>query len=470
MAVRLSSPQGRLALSASILGSGMAFLDSTAVQVALPAIESELGAGFAGLQWILGAYLLALSACVLPGGALGDRFGRKRVFLVGLGAFALASAACALAPSLALLVLARALQGLGAALLVPASLALLQGGFASEERGRAIGLWSGCSGLATVVGPLLGGWLVDAGSWRLVFWVNPALALVTALVAARWAPESRDMQAKRLDPAGSALAVLALGGLVLALTEGPARGWSHPAVLAGALACALSAPAFVLVESRAAAPMLPLRLFRSRRFAAITLASVPVYFALGGALFLLTLELQRVLGYSALAAGGALAPISLCLLVLSPLAGRLAERFGPRPLLTLGPLVAAAALVGLARVHAGSRYAPELLPGVLVLGLGLGLTVAPLTATAMGALEDARAGLASGVSNAVARAAQLVAVALLPLAAGLSGIERIGGEAFTQGVSRALQIAAGALVVAAGIAWLALGGPLAQPGRESETR
>lgn len=460
MQLRYQSARGRLALAASILGSGMAFLDSTAVNVALPAIEAELDTGFAGLQWIINAYLLALAALVLPCGALGDRLGRRRIFLIGLVWFGAASALCGAAPSGATLIAARAIQGIGAALLVPASLAMVQGAFVPEDRGPAIGAWSGFSGLSTIIGPLLGGWFVDAVSWRLVFLINPVLALVTALLAWRWVPESKDARPRRLDPAGTLAAAIALGGVVFALIEGPELGWTHPAIIGSGAAGLLGSAGFLIAEQRAADPMLPLAFFRRRRFAGVTAATVPVYFALGGVMFLLTLQLQRVLGYSALMAGASLAPVTLMLLVLSPPAGRLASRVGPRLPLTVGPLIAAAGVAAMSIIDAEASYVRHVLPGVLVFGLGLGLTVAPLTATAMAALEDAHAGLASGVSNAVTRAAQLLAISTLPLLAGLSGIERVGGERFSEGFARAAWIGAGIMCLGAAVAFATVRGRL----------
>ena len=457
------SSRGRLALAASILGSGMAFLDATAINVALPAIERDLQTGFAGLQWILNAYLLALASLVLPAGALGDRYGRRRVFLIGLAAFAAASVLCGLAPGTGVLVAARVLQGVSAALLVPASLAMVQGAFEPDDRSEAIGAWSGFSGLSTIVGPILGGWFVDTASWRLVFLINPALALGAGYLAWRWMPESRDERRRGLDPAGTVAAAAGLGGIVFALIEGPDTGWTHPMVAVPGLAGAASLAAFVAIERRVRDPMFPLGFLTRMRFAGVTAASVPLYFSLGGVMFLLALQLQRVLGYSALAAGASLAPVTLMLLVLSPLAGRLASRVGPRLPLTAGPLVAAAGVALLSRVEPGTSYAATVLPAVLVFGLGLGATVAPLTATALAALEDEHAGLASGVSNAVTRGAQLLAIAILPLAAGLAGIDRVGGEAFSAGFGRAMWIGAAVMVAGSLIALATIRGPL-QPG------
>jgi EmrB/QacA subfamily drug resistance transporter len=466
MRLRYRSARGRFALIASILGSGMAFVDATAVNVALPAIEADLRTGFAGLQWILNGYLLALASLVLPGGSLGDRYGRRRVFLAGLIGFTAASVLCGLAPTAGVLIGARVLQGIAAALLVPASLAMVQGAFEPDDRSEAIGAWSGFSGLSTIVGPLLGGWLVDAISWRLVFLINPLLAIAAGVMAWRWMPESKDERARRLDPWGTLAAAASLGGTVFALIEGPEMGWNHPTVFLCGLAGVVGLAAFVIIEQRVHDPMLPLGFLRRMRFAGVTMATVPVYFALGGVMFLLALQLQRVLGYSALAAGASLAPVTLMLLVLSPPAGRIASRIGPRLPMTAGPLVAAVGVALMSNVDAHATYAQTVLPAVLVFGLGLGFTVAPLTATAMAALEDQHAGLASGLSNAVTRAAQLLAISVLPLAAGIAGIDRVGGETFSEGFARAMWI--GAAVMSAGgiIACATIRGPL-QPDRRA---
>ena len=432
----------------------MAFLDGTAVNVALPAIETDLHTGFAGLQWVLNGYLLALAALVLPGGSLADRFGRRRIFLTGVVWFAAASALCGIAPSIGFLIAARVMQGVGAALLVPASLALVQGSFHPENRSEAIGAWSGYSGLSTIIGPLLGGWFADAISWRLVFLINPILAVVTAFIVLRWAPESKDARARKLDVAGALTAMVGLGGVVYALIEGPDIGWNQPAILGAAATGVGGIIGFVIVELRSPDPMLPLGFFRRARFSGVNAASILIYFALGGVMFLLTLQLQQVLGYSALAAGASLIPVTLLVLVLSPLAGRLASRAGPRLPMTAGPLIAAAGMAMMSRIGAGATYSGTILPAVVVFGLGLGLTVAPLTATAMSALDDEHAGLASGVSNAVTRMAQLLAISVMPFVAGLSGLDMVGGGAFSEGFRRATWIgaaimAAGALVAAA---------------------
>ncbi|MCY1017787.1 DHA2 family efflux MFS transporter permease subunit [Pyxidicoccus sp. MSG2] len=444
--VAYASKQGRGVLLASVLGSGMAFLDGTAVNVALPAIGRELGGGMSGLQWAVDAYLLTLGAWVLTGGALGDAWGQRRVFLVGLVAFAAMSVLCGLAPGVWTLALFRAAQGVGAALLVPASLALLRTSFAEADRQRAVSAWAGLSGVTTAVGPLLGGWLVDAGSWRMVFFLNVPVGALAVWVALRHVPNDAPTgDAHRLDFAGSTTAALGLGGVIYALIEGPAHGWNAPAILAAVGGTALLV-AFVFVEARQRHPMLPLTLFHSRTFSGANLTTLAVYFALGGAIFLVVLALQQQLGYSALAAGAALLPITLLMLALSPVVGRLAGRIGARPLMTVGPVLAGVGLALLTLMRQGGSYVSTVLPGVIVLGLGLAITVGPLTAVVLGAVEDRYAGIASGVNNAVARIAGLLAVALLPLLGGLSG--SIGTD-FLEGTRRALWVSAGLCFVGA---------------------
>lgn len=440
-------------LLAAVLGSGIAFLDSTVVNVALPAIDADLGAGLSGLQWVVDGYLLTLSAFLLLGGSLGDLYGRRRVFVVGLVGFALASVACGAAPTTATLILARALQGLAAALLVPGSLAMISASFAEEDRSEAIGAWAGLTGVASAVGPLLGGWLVGAASWRLVFLINPPIAAVAAVVALRRVPETRDdTSGRRVDLPGAVIAAVALGGITYALIEGPVRAWTDPLVVATAVAGALALVAFVVVEARSADPMLPLGVFRSRQFTGANLTTFAVYAALGGALFLVVLQLQTVLGYSPLAAGAALLPITVLLLLLSPAAGRVADRIGPRRPMTLGPLVAAAGLALLASVARGSGYLTGVLPGVVVFGLGLAATVTPLTSAALAAVDRRSAGIASGVNNAVARVAGLLAVALLPVVSGLAA-QGLDPDTFTAGYRRALLLAAGLCALGGVVSW-----------------
>jgi EmrB/QacA subfamily drug resistance transporter len=452
----------------------MVFLDGTATNVALPAIGSDLSVGFSGFQWIVNGYLLPLGALLLLGGSMADLYGRRRIFLIGTVGFAAASALCGFAQTASQLVLFRIIQGVAAALLVPASLAMLQGEFAQEERGRAIGAWSGFSGLSTIVGPLLGGWLVDSVSWRWIFFINPVLAAAVYWLTVRYVPRSapgeRQERSSRVEPGdepsdrrsldwvGALFAVLGLGGVIFALIEGPGRGWSAPIVWLTGAAGSFFLVAFLVYEAKHESPMLPLRFFRSRRFTGANAVTVFVYFVLSGMFFLLTLELQKVMGYSALEAGAAGTPVTLILLFLSPIAGRFSDRFGPRIPMTLGPLLAAAGVAMLSGVGEGSSYWGGILPALVVFGIGLGLTVAPLTATALSALDDAHAGIASGVNNAIARIAQLLGIPLLPLAAGLSGMEEIAGSEFTEGFARAMWIGAALLVVGAILAWTLLSG------------
>lgn len=459
--VSLGSPRGRLILLASILGSSMPFLDGTAVNVALPAMAAEMATDFAGFQWILNAYFLALSALVLPGGALSDRWGRRVAFQRGAIGFALASALCALAPDSGSLILARTLQGVAAALLVPASLSVIQTSFRPEDRGRAIGLWSGFSGLSTLAGPLLGGWLVDAISWRAIFWLNIPLGIAAVLIGRRAvAPAAPDR--RPLDSVGAVLAAATLGSFVFALTQGPEWGWRHPGVMVAGAGALLGAMGFADVERNQARPMLPFRFFRRRGFVGANLVTLGVYFALSGNFFLLTIQMQRVLGYSALGTGLALSPITFILLVVSPLAGKWGGSRGPRGPLVLGPLVAAAGAILLARVGVGTGYWTHLLPGVVVFGLGISLTVAPLTSAALSAVEDEYSGVAAGVNNAVARSAQLLAIPLLPLLAGISGMESVGGVAFSRGFQAAQVVNAVLLFLTAVAAFLVL-----RPGRQA---
>jgi EmrB/QacA subfamily drug resistance transporter len=449
--VRYASPAGRWVLLATVLGSGIAFLDATVVNVALPTIGQELGAGISTLQWVVNAYTLTLAGLLLLGGSLGDHYGRRRVFVIGVAWFAVASLLCGLAPNAATLVAARALQGVGAALLTPGSLAILEATFHPDDRGAAIGAWSGLSGVTTAIGPFLGGWLVEAVSWRLIFFINLPLAAAVVWVTQRHVPESRDRNATPgLDYLGAALAAVGLAGVIYALTDGPAQGWTSPAILAAGLGGIAALVAFVVVERRSPNPMLPLDLFRSRQFTGANLVTFVVYGALGGALFLLPIQLQRVLGYSPLASGVALIPITVLMLLLSARAGRLAQRIGPRLPMTVGPIVAGVGLALLVRVEPGASYVAGVLPGVLVFSLGLSLTVAPLTSTVLAAASADHAGMASAVNNSVARAAGLFAVAVLPVAAGISGAGALEPDQFDRGF-RVAMLLAGALCAAGGL-------------------
>ena len=449
---RLDQASGRWVLLAAVLGSGMAMLDATVVNIALPALGADLGAGFAGLQWTVNGYTLTLASLILLGGSLGDRFGRRRVFVIGTVWFAVASLLCGLAPDIELLVAARMLQGVGGALLTPGSLALIAASFRSEDRGRAIGAWSGLGGVAGALGPFVGGALVGI-SWRLVFLINLPLAALVVLVALRHVPESRDeLSNPRLDVVGAMLGAVGLAGTTYALVSYGDRGISATVGLA-ALAGAVGLGTFVLVERRSSHPMLPVPVFASRQFTAANLVTFAVYGALGGVFFLLVVHLQVVGGFSPLVAGAALLPVTVCMLVLSARAGALAARIGPRWPMTLGPLVCAAGVLLLRSVGPGASYSADVLPGAVVFGLGLALTVAPLTATALAAAPVRYAGVASGVNNAVARAAGLVAVATLPVLAGLSGDDYRDPVAFRAGFRIAMAASAALLLVGSALAF-----------------
>lgn len=437
--VALRSGRGRWLIVATVLGSGMAFLDATVVNVALPAIGRELGGGLVVQQWVLDGYLLTLSALLLLGGAMGDRYGRRRVFLFGLVAFTLASLACGVASSGGELVVARLVQGIGAAALVPGSLALIDSSIRDDDRGRAIGTWAGMSGVASALGPLLGGWLVDAVSWRWVFFINLPLAAAAVFVTVRHVPESRDLTATgRPDLTGAASVTFGLAGVVYALIEVPAQGWTPLTALAAAVGV-VGLVAFVVVETREPAPLLPMELFRSAQFNGVSLTTLAMYSALSGALFLLSLQLQQTLGFSALEAGLATLPITIIMLLLSPRMGALAQRIGPRVLMTVGPLIAGTGLALMTRVVPGTTYLSAVFPAVVVFGLGLAITVAPLTSTVLASVPEERVGAASGTNNAISRIAGLLAVAVLPLAA---GIHPGSSAALGPGFVRAMEISA----------------------------
>ena len=449
--VRLASPQGKWILLTTVLGSSMAMLDSTVVNVALPRIGRDLDADLAALQWTVNSYMVTLAGLILLGGSLGDHYGRRKVFVVGVVWFAAASLLCGLAPSAGVLVVARALQGVGGALLTPGSLALIQASFHPEDRGRAVGLWSGFGGIGAAVGPFVGGWLVDGPGWRWVFLLNVPLALVCAPIAVRHVPESADGRKHgRFDVLGATLGAVALALVTYALIE--ARQGSLVVVVT-ALAGVAAGVAFVYVEKRRADPMMPPDIFASRQFTAVNLVTLCVYAAFAGFFFLTALQLQVAVGWSALAAGTALLPTTVLMLLFSARSGELGVRIGPRIPLTVGPLLCAAGMLLMLRVGPGASYAADVLPAVLVLGLGMVTLVAPLTATVLASVETSRAGLASGVNNAAARAAGLIAVAALPLLAGMGAEAYRSPEAFDAAFGRAMVWCAGVLVLGAGVAF-----------------
>jgi EmrB/QacA subfamily drug resistance transporter len=408
-----TSREKQLTLLAAVLGTSVVFLDATVTSVALPAIRGDLGGGLAGQQWVTNAYLLTLSSLLLIGGSLGDVLGQKRVFLVGVAGFGIASALCSVASSIPELCVFRAMQGVCAALVTPTALAVIIHVFAEDERAKAIGTWTALSSIVGVIGPFVGGVLIAAGSWRLIFLLNAPLVLVTVTLIARGVPASAsEGSGGRLDFPGAFLAAVALAGSVFAVTEEPARGWS--ALVVGSLAVGvLGAMAFVAREARARAPMLPLRLFRERNFTIGNVATLTAYLGLGGVIFLLPVFLQEVSGYSPVQAGLALLPVTSLMIVLSRRFGALADRIGARVPISLGALVAAGGLLLLARVDQRADYLSEVLPALLVFGLGLAMLVAPLTATVLGAVQEDHAGVAAAVNTTLSRVAQLFAVAVL---------------------------------------------------------
>jgi EmrB/QacA subfamily drug resistance transporter len=449
--------RGRWVIAAAVLGSGIAMLDATVVGIALPAIARSFHSGLGTLQWVVTGYTLTLAGLLLLGGSLGDRLGRRKVFSIGVAWFAVGSAVCGLAPSATALVVARIFQGVGGALLTPASLAILQSSFRPDDRPRAIGAWSGLGGLATAAGPLVGGYLIAAASWRWVFFINLPIAAGVLAIVARHVPESRDPNATgHIDTLGAALAIVFFTGLTYGLIEEPSHGWASPAVLVSLIVAAITGPAFLAVEHAVHSPMLPLGVFASRQFSAANAVTFVVYGALGGTLFLLPVELQLVVHYSPAESGLALLPVTGIMLAFSARSGRLAARIGPRLQMSVGPLVVAGGLLLLTRATHSGSYLAYVLPAVVVFGAGLAITVAPLTATAMGAAPPERAGVASAVNNVVARAAGLIAVAILPLLAGIAGADALRPQHFAPGFRTAMVIggatcAAGGLLAAATI-------------------
>lgn len=448
----MNTPAGRAVVAAATLGSGIAMLDGTVVNVALKTIGEDLDASLAQLQWVSNGYLLSLASLILLGGSLGDRFGRRRVFVWGVAGFALASLLCGVAPNPEVLIAARVLQGVAGALLTPGSLAMIQGAFAPEDRAAAIGAWSGLGSIAAAIGPFVGGALVEYVHWRWIFLINLPLAAVTVVIARRSVPETRDPHASaHFDLAGAVLAAAALGGTTYALIQwgGPLAPW------AGVLAV-VTAVLFLVVEHREREPMLRLDIFRDLTFSASNVMTFLVYGALGAVLFFLTLQLQTVGGYGALAAGLASLPLTICMLFLAARGGALGARIGPRIPMTVGPLVMAGGTLLLLMVGPDVTYWRDVLPGITVFGLGLALMVAPLTATVLAAAPDEHAGIASGVNNAVARAGSLLAVAALPVAVGLGGEEYADPVAFDAAYGDAMLASAVLLAAGGVVSWLTI--------------
>jgi EmrB/QacA subfamily drug resistance transporter len=466
-----SSARGRWVLTATVLGTGIAFLDSTVVGIALPSIGRAFGGGVGTLQWVITGYSLTLAAFLLLGGSLGDRLGRRRVFSFGIAWFAVGSALCGIAPNAAFLIWARVLQGIGGALLTPGSLAIIQASFRPEDRSRAIGAWSGLGGVATAAGPLVGGYLLAVASWRWVFFINLPIAVFVLVITARHVPESTDPTVHgHIDTVGAALGVVFLSGVSYALIQGPTAGWSSSLVVAALVLTALSGPAFFVVEHRIANPMLPLDLFRSRQFSGANAVTFVVYGALGGALFLLPVELQVVVHYTPLQSGLALLPMTVIMLLFSARSGALSARIGPRLQMTAGPIVAGVGLALLARATDHGSYWTQVFPAVVVFAAGMAITVAPLTATAMGAAPAEHSGIASAVNNTVARAASLFAVAVLPLAAGLTGVEGLAPDVLAHGFRTAVYISGATCAFGGLIAALTIRNPARPPAQAAEAK
>ena len=457
-----ASAAGRWVIAATVLGSGMAAIDATVVGIALPTIGREFSASLGTLQWVVTGYTLTLAAFLLLGGSLGDLYGRRRVFCLGVVWFIVASAVCGLAVDSTMLVIARVVQGVGGALLTPGSLAILQASFSPKDRGAAIGAWSGLGGVAAAAGPLLGGYLIAAASWRWIFFINLPVGAAVLIMSIRHVPESHDPTATgHIDVGGALVGVAALAGITYALIEGPERGFGSLSVLIVLVAGLVGAVAFVLVERASPAPMLPLHLFANRQFSVTNGVTFVVYGALGGALFLFPVELQVVNGYTPLQSGVALLPLTFVMLVLSARSGRLASRIGPRLQMGAGPVVVGAGLALLVRSTDSGSYLTGVLPAVLVFALGLAITVAPLTSTAMGSVPTEHAGVASAVNNYVARVASLLAVAVLPALVGISGSSYLHPAELSAAFRKAMIISA---------VTCALGGVIAAIGIRNPTR
>ncbi|MDX6625708.1 MAG: hypothetical protein QOE56_697 [Solirubrobacterales bacterium] len=468
--VAFESTAGRWLLTVAVVGSGMAFLDGTVVNVALPDIGRDFNASTSALQWILNGYLLTLASLILLGGSLGDRYGRRRIFVFGVGLFTVASLLCAIAPNAEVLIAARMLQGIGGALLTPGSLAIIEASFRPGDRARAIGAWSGLGGVATAFGPLLGGYLIGAISWRAIFVINLPIGIFVAWAATRHVPESRDPNAAgRIDIQGAVLAALGLAGTTYALIEAPSG--ASAAVLVAGIGGVLALVAFFVAEHRSANPMLPLEIFRSRQFSAANAVTFVVYAALSGFFFLLVAFLQISMNYTPIEAGAASLPVTLLMLLFSARSGALAQRIGARLPLTLGPLIIAVGLSMLLMVNPGDSYLTSVLPAIVVFGLGLTLVVAPVTATVLAAADVNHSGIASGVNNAVARVAGLLAVAVLPVIAGLTGDSFYDPAKMTDGFHTAMIVCAVLAALGGALAWLTISSTVlhaeAEPGGDT---
>ncbi|HJP75148.1 MAG TPA: MFS transporter [Pseudonocardiaceae bacterium] len=447
--IRWGTPRARGVLATTIVGSSMAMIDGTIVNIALPRIGAEFGASVAGLQWIVDGYLLSLAALVLVAGVFGDRYGRRKVYLIGVGLFGGASLLCGLAPSTTVLVVCRIIQGVAGALVSPGALAILQSSFARDDRARAIGAWSGLGGVATAIGPLLGGFLVQVWSWRLAFLINPPVAVICILLAFKFVPESSDEQAKgkRPDLISSGMIAIGLAGITALLVEAPSEGITNPLVLGAGIAGVAGLTAFVIRQRMSANPLVPAALFANPTFTLANVLTFAVYTALGGVMMLMVLQLQVSLNYPPTLAGLSNLPLTILMLFLSARSGKLASRIGPKLQLTIGPLLIAAGMWLLRDVTPGASYVFGVLPGILVFGLGLACVVAPVTATVLAAAPDHLAGAASGMNNAVARTGGLLAVAVLPAVTSLSGAAYRSPAALTASWRMALLICAGLAVV-----------------------
>lgn len=460
--LELSSAQGKWVLTATILGSALTMLTGTVVNVALPAIGKALDAGTSDLQWVLNGYLLAVASLILIGGVLGDKYGRRRLFVIGAIGFGATTLICALAPNIEILIAGRVLQGIASAMLTPESLAIIEASFRAKDRGKAIGAWSALGGIAAAIGPVLGGWLVDIGSWRWIFWATLPVAAAVVWVALRHVPETLDPEAGALDLAGATTLFLGLGGITWALIFAPERELTAPSIWIPALGGLAAFVVFLIVEKKSSEPMVPLKIFGRNQFTAANGVTFVIYAALGGVFFFLVVYLQVALGYKAVTAGAALLPITALMLVLSPKAGDLAQNHGARLLLTTGGVLIAAGMFLMSRIEQGDGYWSSVFPAVTVFGLGLSATVAPVTSAVLAAADDRHSGLASGVNNAVARTAQLIAVAIVPWIAGLTGDEINDPEAMASGFPRAMVAMAGVAFVGALLSLFTISGePLA---------